>query len=173
MQVVASMIVLFICLLIVVAGLVRKVPVFDEFAEGAKQGAMITLRLFPFILAMILAINTLQGSGLLNVLMDQVGGGLEPLGFPREVLPLALLRPLTGGGSLAVTSKILEQHGPDSFIGLLASTVQGSTDTTFYVITVYFGAVGIKKIRHSLLTGLIADLAGVVAAVFVCTKLFM
>ena len=167
------MIVLFICLLIVVAGLVRKVPVFDEFAEGAKQGAMITLRLFPFILAMILAINTLQGSGLLNVLMDQVGGGLEPLGFPREVLPLALLRPLTGGGSLAVTSKILEQHGPDSFIGLLASTVQGSTDTTFYVITVYFGAVGIKKIRHSLLTGLIADLAGVVAAVFVCTKLFM
>ena len=167
------MIVLLICLLIVVAGLIRKVPVFDEFVEGAKQGAMITLRLFPFILAMILAINTLQGSGLLDVLMDRVGGGLEVLGFPKEVLPLALLRPLTGGGSLAVTSKILEQHGPDSFIGLLASTVQGSTDTTFYVITVYFGAVGIKKIRHSLLTGLIADLAGVVAAVFVCTKLFM
>lgn len=166
------MIVLIICLLIVVAGLIRKVPVFDEFVEGAKQGAIITLRLFPFILAMILAINTLQGSGLLNLLIDTVGAGLEKFGFPREVLPLALLRPLTGGGSLAVTGKILEQQGPDSFIGLLASTVQGSTDTTFYVITVYFGAVGIKKIRHSLLTGLIADLAGVVAAVFVCTKLF-
>ena len=166
------MIVLVICLLIVLTGLIRKVPVFDEFVEGAKQGAMITLRLFPFILAMILAINTLQGSGLLNVLIDTVGAGLEKFGFPREVLPLALLRPLTGGGSLAVTAKILEQRGPDSFIGLLASTIQGSTDTTFYVITVYFGAVGIKKIRHSLLTGLIADLAGVLAAVFVCTKLF-
>lgn len=166
------MIVLVICLLIVVAGLIRKVPVFDEFVEGAKQGAIITLRLFPFILAMILAINTLQGSGLLNVLIDTVGAGLEKFGFPREVLPLALLRPLTGGGSLAVTAKILEQQGPDSFIGLLASTVQGSTDTTFYVITVYFGAIGIKKIRHSLLTGLIADLAGVLAAVFVCTRLF-
>ncbi|MDP3487863.1 MAG: spore maturation protein [Bacillota bacterium] len=167
------MIVLLICLLIVSAGVIRKVPVFDEFVEGAKQGTMITLRLFPFILAMILAVNTLQGSGLLSVLIDTVGAGLERFGFPREVLPLALLRPLTGGGSLAVTAKILEQQGPDSFIGLLASTIQGSTDTTFYVITVYFGAVGIKRIRHSLLTGLIADLVGVVAAVFVCTKLFM
>ena len=167
------MIVLVICLLIVVTGLFRKVPVFDEFVEGARQGAMITLRLFPFILAMILAINCLQGSGLLSLLIDRMGAGLELIGFPREVLPLALLRPLTGSGSLAVTAKILEQNGPDSFIGLVASTIQGSTDSTFYVITVYFGAVGIKKIRHSLLTGLIADLAGVLAAVFVCTKLFM
>ncbi|MBS3950065.1 MAG: spore maturation protein [Peptococcaceae bacterium] len=166
------MIVLLICMLIVVVGVIRKVPVFDEFVEGAKHGAMTTIRLFPFILAMILAINTLQGSGLLNVLMDRVGGGLEHFGFPKEVLPLVLLRPLTGSGSLAVTAKILEQQGPDSFIGLVASTIQGSTDTTFYIITVYFGAIGIKKIRHSLMTGLIADLAGVVAAVFVCTKLF-
>lgn len=166
------MIILAICLVIVTAGIMRKVPVFDEFVEGARQGALITLRLFPFILAMIVAINCLQGSGLLDVLINSVGLLFARLGLPKEVLPLALLRPLTGSGSLAVTAKILEQHGPDSFIGLLASTIQGSTDTTFYVITVYFGAVGIKKIRHSLLTGLLADLAGVCAAVFVCSRLF-
>lgn len=166
------MIVLLIALLIVFAGLLKRVPVFEEFVEGAKQGALITLRLFPYILAMIIAINCLQGSGLLKLVMDHVGGLVEAIGFPREVLPLAVLRPLTGSGALAITSKIMDQYGPDSFIGLLASTIQGSTDTTFYVITVYFGAVGIKKIRHSLLAGLIADLAGVIAAVIVCTRLF-
>lgn len=168
----AKLIILVICLIIVSVGLLRKVDVFDVFVDGAKQGALISLRLFPFILAMIMAINCLQASGLMDLLTSSIGAWVEKLGMPRDLLPLALLRPLTGSGSLAITSRIIEQHGPDSFIGLLASTIQGSTDTTFYVITVYFGAVGIKKIRHSLLTGLLADLAGVVAAIFICTRLF-
>lgn len=166
------MIILGICTVIIVVGLLKRVHVFEEFAEGAKEGAIITLRLFPFILAMILAINCLQASGVLDVLVNSLSGVTAKLGFPTEVLPLALLRPVTGSGSLAITSNILERFGPDSFIGLVASTIQGSTDTTFYIITVYFGSVGIKRIRHSLLTGLLADLAGVLAAVFICLHLF-
>lgn len=168
----ALLIVLTICLVIVATGLVKKVAVFDEFVDGAREGALITLRLFPFILAMVLAINTLNASGFLNAFVNTAGALIEKVGFPREILPLALLRPLTGSGSLAITNDILKNHGPDSFLGLLASTVQGSTDTTFYVLTVYFGAVGIKKIRHSLVTGLLADLTGVIAAVIICTWLF-
>lgn len=166
------LIIVAVCLVIVLAGLMKKVAVFDEFVEGAREGALLTLRLFPFILAMILAISVLNASGLLNAFVSTLGSVVERVGVPREILPLALLRPLTGSGSLAITSDILRTHGPDSFIGLLASTVQGSTDTTFYVLTVYFAAVGIKRIRHSLVTGLLADLAGVMAAVIICTRLF-
>jgi spore maturation protein B len=157
---------------IVVTGLVRGVAIFDEFVEGAKLGLQITVRLFPFLLAMLLAVGCLRASGFMTVFTNTVGSFTELLGFPREVLPLALLRPLTGSGAMAVTADILDQHGPDSFLGLLASTVQGSTDTTLYIVTVYFGSVGIKRLRHSLITGLIADAAAAIAAVIVCTLLF-
>ncbi len=168
----AQLIVLLVCAAIVLAGLLRRVAVFDEFVEGAKDGALISLRLFPFILAMLMAVNVLSSSGLLNSLVEQVGGLVELFGIPREIAPLALLRPLTGSGSLALTADILRAHGPDSFLGLLASTVQGGTDTTLYVVTVYFGAVGVRRIRHSLLTGLLADVAGLAFAVIVCRHLF-
>ncbi|MBS3984240.1 MAG: spore maturation protein [Selenomonadales bacterium] len=168
----AQLIVLLVCVTIILAGLLRRVAVFDEFVEGAKSGALVGLRLFPYILAMLMAVNLIGASGLLETLVARFGGWVELVGIPREIAPLALLRPLTGSGSLALTGEILRVHGPDSFLGLLASTVQGSTDTTLYVVTVYFGAVGIKRIRHTLFTGLLADLAGLVAAIIVCRLLF-
>ncbi|MBT9133618.1 MAG: Spore maturation protein B [Firmicutes bacterium] len=164
--------VLLVCVIIVLAGMLRRVPVFDEFVEGAKGGALLSLRFFPFILAMLMPVNDLSASGLLGSLVEHLGACVELFGVPREIVPLALLRPLTGSGSLALTGEILRVHGPDSFLGLLASTVQGSTDTTLYVVTVYFGAVRVRRIRHSLLTGLIADLAGLVAAILVSRHLF-
>jgi len=169
---VAQLIVLLVCASIILAGLLRRVAVFDEFVEGARDGALVGLRLFPYILAMLMAVNLLRASGLLAAVVELMGGWVERVGIPREIAPLALLRPLTGSGSLALTGEILRVHGPDSFLGLLASTVQGSTDTTLYVVTVYFGAVGVKRIRHSLLTGLLADLAGLAAAIIVCRHLF-
>ena len=161
-----------LCALIVGIGVLKGVDVFDEFVEGAKQGLQTCVRLFPFLLAMVLAVGCLRSSGFLTFFTSIVGTVTEAVGIPREVVPLAILRPISGSGAMAVTADLLENHGPDSFIGLLASTIQGSTDTTLYIITVYFGSVGIKRLRHSLLTGLIADLAGALAAVIICTMMF-
>lgn len=168
----ARLIVLLVCGVIVLAGVSRRVAVFDEFAGGARDGALLGLRLFPFILAMLLAVNVLSASELLLTLTQHLGEWVELIGVPREVLPLALLRPLTGSGSLAITNELLRVHGPDSFLGLLASTIQGSTDTTVYILTVYYGAVGIRRVRHSLLTGLLADFAALLAAIGICRHLF-
>ncbi|MBS3872872.1 MAG: spore maturation protein [Firmicutes bacterium] len=166
------MILLIICAVILATGLWRGVPVFDEFVLGAKQGALIVVRLFPYVLAMILAVNLLEASGLMALLVHHVGNVVQGLGMPSEVVPLALLRPLTGSGSLAVTHGILAEHGPDSFVGLLASTIQGSNDTTLYVLTVYFGAIGVKKMRHGLVVGLLSDMASLFAAVAIVHHLF-
>lgn len=161
-----------LCAIIVGWGALQGVDVFDEFVEGAKQGLQTCVRLFPFLLAMVLAVGCLRSSGFLSAFTTIIGGATELVGIPREVVPLAMLRPISGSGAMAITADLLESHGPDSFIGLLASTIQGSTDTTLYIITVYFGSVGIKRLRHSLATGLIADLAGALAAIVICTLLF-
>lgn len=166
------MILLVMCAVILAIGMWRGVPVFDEFVAGAKQGATIVMHLFPYVLAMILAVNLLQASGLMALLVHHVGLVVEGWGMPHQVVPLALLRPLTGSGSLAVTHGLLTEHGPDSFVGLLASTMQGSNDTTLYVLTVYFGAIGVKKIRHGLVAGLLSDLASLVAAIVISYHLF-
>lgn len=153
---------------VLIGGWIKRVPVFEEFIEGSKEGLQITLTLFPYLVAMLIAIEILSASGALGAMTSLASPVLDWLGWPVETIPLAFLRPMSNSGSLAITADILRRFGPDSKIGIIASTMQGSTDTTLFIITVYFGAVGIKKIRHSLWVGLIADLSAMLASLLLC-----
>lgn len=150
----------------------RKVPVYESFTEGAKDGFDTAIRIIPHLVGMMVAISVFRASGAMDMLIGAVAPLLAPLGIPPDVLPLAVLRPLTGAGSLAYTTDLMKTHGPDSFVAQIAATVQGSTDTTLYVLTVYFGAVGIRKTGYALRVGLFSDLVGFVAAVAVCYLVF-
>lgn len=150
----------------------RGVNVFESFLQGAQEGFATAVRLIPHLVAMFVAIDLLHLSGTLD-LVYKLLYPLFALGdIPPEILPLVLTRPLSGSAAFGVTVNLINTHGPDSFIGRLASTIQGSTDTTFYILTVYFGAVGIKKTRHALVAGLVGDLAGFVAAFCICKLVF-
>ena len=157
---------------VLLIGFIKGVPVFDEFIEGAKEGLTMTARLLPYLASMLVAINILSESGALDALTGWLAPLLGWLHWPAETVPLALLRPMSNSGAMAITADILRRFGPDSHIGLVASTMQGSTDTTLYIITVYFGAVGIKKIRHSMWAGLAADLAAMISSLLLCKLLF-
>lgn len=130
------------------------------------------LNLFPTFIAMILAVNLFINSGFLPAILEYLRPFLSLLKIPVEILPLAIIRPISGSASLAYLNNIYSTHGPDSFLGLLGSVMQGSTDTTFYVISLYFGSIGIKKIRYSLIAGLFADLIGIIASIIVVNLLF-
>jgi len=150
----------------------RKVPVYDSFVEGAKEGFGTAIAIIPHLVGMMVAISVFRASGALDYMMSFIAPLLGGLGVPAEVLPLGLLRPLTGTGSLAYTTELIRAHGPDSLIGMIASTIQGSTDTTLYVLTVYFGAVGIRNGRYALKVGLFSDLVGFAAAIAICMLVF-
>ncbi|OBZ18822.1 spore maturation protein [Bacillus sp. FJAT-27264] len=150
----------------------RKVPVYESFVEGAKDGFNTAISIIPHLVGMMVAISVFRASGALDYLMGFVAPLMQGLGVPSEVLPLGLLRPLTGTGSLAYTTDLIRVHGPDSLIGMIASTIQGSTDTTLYVLTVYFGAVGVRNGRYALKVGLFSDVVGFVAAIAICLLLF-
>ncbi len=172
METVSRWAVPFLLLFIPLCGTLRRVPVYDSFVSGAEEGFTTAVRIIPCLLGMMTAIAVLQASGVMEILT----GWLEPLfrafGIPSEVLPLAFLRPLSGSGSLAMAAELMARYGPDSLIGRLASVMQGTTDTTFFVLTVYFGSVGIRRSRYALLTGLAADVTGLLAALYICRKLF-
>lgn len=153
-------------------GLIRRVAVFDSFVEGAKEGFPLVIRILPFLVGMIVAIGMLRASGAIEVLTFWFADVLQLLGVPREVLPLALARPFSGAASNAILLDIIHQYGPDTLLAKMAATIMGSTETTFYVIAVYFGAIGVKKTRYAVPAGLIADLAGLLAAVWICQWLF-
>lgn len=157
---------------ILVYGYVRKVAVYETFVEGAKGGLVTTLRILPHLIAMMVAITLFRESGALDLLLGWMEPLLTYIRVPAEVVPLALLRPLSGTGSLALATDLIAQYGPDSLIGRLASTIQGSTDTTLYVLTVYFGAVGIRNSAYALKVGLWSDLFGVVASLIVVYMIF-
>ncbi len=150
----------------------RGLDVYDVFTEGAVEGIKVAGRIVPYLVAMLMAIRIFRASGALEILLDWLELPLKKIGIPVELAPLSLIRPLSGTASLAFVKDLITEYGPDSFIGRTASTLQGSTETTFYVATVYFGAVGIKKQRHAIIAGLIADLAGFLAAVFICQLVF-
>lgn len=153
-------------------GMFKKVKVYEAFTEGAKDGFTNAIRIIPFLIAMLVAIGVLRASGALNYFSQLVAPLTRLIGMPSEVLPMALMRPLSGGGANGIMVELFKEHGPDSLIGRMASVIAGSTDTTFYIIAVYFGSVGVKKIRYSLSAGLLADLAGILAAVFVTNLMF-
>lgn len=150
----------------------RKVPVYEAFVEGAKDGFDTAIRIIPHLVGMMVAISVFRASGAMDMLTGWMRPFLNMIGVPAEVLPLAFLRPITGAGSLAYTTDLIEQFGPDSIIGRIASTVQGSTDTTLYVITVYFGAIGIRKAGYALKVGLISDVVGFIASIVICYLVF-
>ena len=150
----------------------KKVPLFETFAEGAKEGIAVMLRILPFLLTMLVVISIFRASGAFAVLANFLQPAADFLHIPSEVIPLGLMRPLSGSGALGITADLLQTYGADSYIGRVASVMQGSTDTTFYILAVYFGSVGISRYRHALICGLSADLAAFLAANFICTFAF-
>lgn len=153
-------------------GAIRRVKVYDTFIEGAEEGLQVAVRIIPFLVAMMVALSIFRASGAMELLARAISPLTSRLGFPTEVLPLMIVRPLSGAGALAVTADLLKTHHPDSYIGRLASIMQGSTDTTFYVLTVYFGSVGIRKTRYAAAVGLAADVVGFLAALWACNWFF-
>lgn len=155
-------------------GALRGVKIYESFVEGAREGFEIGVRIIPYLVAILVVIAMLRESGALAMIITPLGRITAPLGLPAEVLPLALLRPLSGSGAFGVLAALLQDPtiGPDGYTGILASTVMGCTETTFYVLAVYFGAVRIRRIRHALAVGLLADAAGVAGAVIVCRWLY-
>lgn len=158
--------------LVLVYAAIKKIPLFDTFVEGGKEGFSIAVSLLPYLVAMLVALGIFRESGAFDLFVSLVSPITKILGIPGEVLPMAIMRPISGSGALAISAEIMQRYGPDSLLGLIASTMQGSSDTTFYILTVYFGAVGIKKIRYSMTVGLLADLAGFLASVLICKLVF-
>lgn len=153
---------------VVLTGLLRKVPVFDAFLQGARGGIETAVKLLPSLLALLFAVNLLMTSGIMERISILLSPLFTKLKYPVEVLPLCLLSPISGSGSLSAFQSILQNYGADSYIGRVASVIAGSTETTFYAITVYYGAVGIKKIKHTALAALCADFTSfMLAAIFV------
>jgi spore maturation protein B len=162
----------FLLVVIPLIGLVRKVKVYEAFVDGAKEGFEVAVRIIPFLVAILVAIGMFRGSGAMELLTDALRPVLSAVGFPPELLPLAMLRSLTGSGSLAFMTDMVQTAGPDSLLGRMAATMYGSTETTFYVLAVYFGAIGIKRTRHAVPVALFGDLVAVIATIIVCRWLF-
>ena len=162
----------FLLVAIPLVGLIRGVKVYDVFIEGAREGFDVAVKIIPFLVGILAAIGMFRGSGA----MDLVTAALRPMvtatGFPAELVPLAILRSLTGSGSLAFTTDLVKTAGPDSLLARTAATMYGSSETTFYVLAVYFGAVGIRKTRHAVPAALVGDIVAAAAAVAVCAWMF-
>ncbi|WP_096434812.1 spore maturation protein [Alteribacter populi] len=157
---------------ILIVATIKKVPTYETFVDGAKEGVNMAFSIIPYLVGMLVAISVFRESGAMEFFIDMMKPLLHAIGIPADIVPLAMIRPLSGTGALGMTSDLIATHGPDSFIGRLASTMQGSTDTTFYVLTVYFGAVGIRKMGDALKVGLAADMIGVIASIVIVTMVF-
>ena len=153
-------------------GLLRKVKVYDVFIEGATEGFQVAVRIIPFLVGILVAIGMFRGSGAMELLVASLRPVATATGFPAELVPLAVLRSLTGSGSLAFATDLVKTHGADSVIGRTAATMYGSSETTFYVLAVYCGAVGIRRTRHAVPAALIGDVVAAIAAVAVCAWMF-
>jgi len=153
-------------------GMIKKVKVYEVFVEGAKEGFDVAIRIIPYLVAMLVAIGIFRAGGGMDILIMILRPFTDLIGMPAEALPMAIMRPLSGSGSLGIMAEIISVHGPDSFIGILVSTFFGSTETTFYVLAVYFGSVNIRNTRHALPAGLLADVAGILGALFIVRLLF-
>lgn len=159
-------------LCILIHGIYKKVNVYDVFVEGAKESFDTVLSIFPSLLGMILGINIFLKSNVLEYILKFLSPILSNFKISFEIIYLAIMRPISGSSSLAILNSIYEKFGPDGFMGTLASVIQGSTDTTLYVLTLYFGSIGIKKIKYALWVGLVTDLIGVIVSLVVVNLLF-
>lgn len=151
--------------IVAVAGLIKHVPIFDAFIDGAKKGLHTLWQITPTLIGLIVAVDMLKASGAMDLICSFAAPAAEALGFPKEIVPMVLLRPISGSGSTALLNQVYIDSGPDSFAGRVASVLAGSTETTFYAVTVYFGSTNVTKIRHTLWVALIADFTAAVMAV--------
>ena len=153
--------------LILTNALLKKAPVFDLFTEGAKEGLATSVKILPSLVGLLVAVSMLRASGFFDVVANLISPVLERVGFPEELVPMALVRPVSGSASLALVRDILNTYGADSFVGRCASVMMGSTETTFYTLAVYFGYVKITNSRHTVKAALIADLTGIIVSVLI------
>lgn len=156
---------------VVVFGLVKRVPVFDVFLKGAKEGIMLLYTIAPTIIGLVFAVDLLRSSGAVDVICNFIAPVAEFLGFPKEIVPMVLLRPVSGSGSTALLTSLYQDCGPDSFAGRVASVLAGSSETTFYAITMYYGCIKVKNTRHTLFSALMADLTAAVMSI-ITVRLF-
>lgn len=161
-----------ILLVIPLLAFIKKVPVFETFVEGAESGFSTAIKTIPFLTAMLVAVSIFRASGAMELLASWLAPILGVLGVPADILPHAVMRPLSGGAALGIATEVIKTHGPDSFVGRLVSTMQGSSDTTFYVLTLYFGSVGIRKYRYAVASGLAADVTTLIASIMICNLMF-
>ena len=155
-----------IFLLIITYGMIKGRKVYEWFIEGAKDGLKVTLRIFPYLLAMIIAVQIFKEANLMNLLNNLIAPLANLIGLPKDLIPLIIIKPLSGSGAIGLFTDVIKSFGPDTRTGLIASVVMGSTETIFYTITVYFGAVKVKKIRHTLWAAVFADMTAIIMAIF-------
>lgn len=171
-QVVSMLAIPLIIISFVAYGFFKKVKVYETFIEGAKEGFNVAIRIIPYLVGMLVAIGIFRAGGAMDFLIMILSPITNLIGFPAEALPMALMRPLSGSGAIGIMTETMSVHGPDSFIGILVSTLNGSSETTFYVLALYFGSVGISKMRHAVSVGILADIAGALGALLITKLLF-
>lgn len=172
-QYITKSIIPIIVVIIITYGMIKGKKVYEWFIEGAKEGLKVCLNIFPYLLAMIIAVNIFREAKLLDLLNNMIAPVGSLIGLPKEIIPLVLIKPLSGSGAIGILTDIVKTYGPDSYIGLIASVIMGTTETIFYTITVYFGALQIKKIRHTLWAAVLADLTAIIISIFLVSKLLM
>jgi spore maturation protein B len=159
-------------LFILIFGIIKKVKIYEVFVDGAKEGFNVALRIIPYLVAMLVAIGVFRASGAMELLAKALTPLTRLIGMPAEVLPMALIRPLSGSGALGVMSETISTNGPDSLIGRMVSVMMGSSETTFYVLAIYFGSIGITKTRQAVPAGIIADVTALISSVLIVNLIF-
>lgn len=157
---------------ILIFGVAKKVPLYETFTKGAKEGIFVAIKIIPYLVAIIVAVSMFRASGAIDLICDLLKTPLEVAKIPPDVLPMMITRSLSGSATLGLFGEIVNQNGANSYAAKLAAVIAGSSETTFYVIAVYFGSIGITKFRHAILTGILADIAGIICAIFVCKWFF-
>lgn len=158
---------------ILTAGIIKKVPVYEEFVEGAKDGFKVSVTIIPYLVAIIVGISMFKASGAIDLISLAFGGLMQKLSIPVDIIPIMITRSLSGSATLGLFSDIVTTHGTESYVTKLAAVMVGSSETTFYVLAVYFGSIGIKKYRYALLTGIIADITGIILAILAARLFFL
>ncbi len=171
-NIISELMIPLLVVIVVIYALRKKINLYDAFIDGSMESFQMILTIFPCVLAMIFGINIFLESGILNGILNLIRPLLLSLKVPVEIVPMALMRPISGNATLAILNNLLRDYGPDSLIGRIGSVIQGSTETTFYVLTLYFGSVGIKKIRHAMWTGLTVDLIGIISSIVIVILFF-
>lgn len=169
---IGNLIIPLVVFLIIVYALFKKVKIYDSFVIGAKEGLELAISVLPYLVAMLFATDIFLKSGVVDRFFSMFDSVLNVIGIPREILPMAIVRPISGNASFAVMVDLIKTYGPDSFIGRVASSIQGATDTTIYVLSLYFGSIGIKKIKYSLWVGLLTDLTCLIVSILLVSFVF-